>query len=437
MRLCSVVGLHEFQKIVRTSRFWLLSAVTIALFPLSSLNFVDYYELQKAEERRVTDEAVATLRGLDAPTRLRSIELKVSKKIDANWLVMFGAERMVPTLAYFNLVDAAAVPEYPLVLNLFHSYTRYIDWVFIFAYCVSFSSLLLGHDAVSSEIETRTLHLVLANPMSRASFLLGKLLGILAAVTFPFLTGSALSLLMISEFGVPIHRQDLITFVLVILQSIIFVACLILLSVWISVTARTSAIALIWVVILWFYLIVLIPSLSNAAAAAIITVDASLMDEEIAESTRSTERPLLETTRQSRNGERSLRAYGEARQALRRDYDRTILQQLRVAQAISWVSPLALYTEAMQRMTGTGLIRHERFVSEVKRYMGELWEKSFQPNDIGVPLGTTVDEETFVEPQLSLAVRLRDSLGAMALVSLVALVAFFLLFVMFSKKSIC
>lgn len=423
------VGLHEFQKLVRTRRFWLLSAVTIGLFPVSSLNFADYYRVQKAEENRVEVESRDTLQGLQYPSRLKQAELEVSKKIDATWLVTFGTERLVPPLARFNLIDAVVKPGHPLTLNLLHSYTRYIDWVFIFAYCLSLFALLLGHDAISEESEMGTLRLVLVNPISRASFLLGKLLGILAAIAAPFLVGASLSLLVVDALDVPVHQQDLIVFGVVVVQSLLFLASLALAAVWISVAARSSTMALVWVVILWFYLIVLMPGLSRATAAAIVTLEDE-PEKQIA--------MILENSRtppsQEESEERS-REQREAEKTARRDYDRTVLTQLHVAQSISWISPLALYTEAVQRMTRTGIARHEEFVREVKRYMEELWERSQQSENKPGPR-STLDEETFVGTEISLGERLRDSFGATGIMLAFSSVAFFLLFVMFGRMAI-
>ena len=77
-----------------------------------------------------------------------------------------------------------------------------VDWAFVIGYVLSLIALLFTFDAISSERESGTLRLMLANSVPRHTILIGKFLGALISVSIPFTLAVLVNLLLISTSSV-------------------------------------------------------------------------------------------------------------------------------------------------------------------------------------------------------------------------------------------
>ncbi len=76
-----------------------------------------------------------------------------------------------------------------------------LDWTVVVRYVLSFLCVVMAYNAVSGEVESGTLRLVLANPVSRGAFLGGKLVAHLLTVLVGVAAGMVISLLILSANG--------------------------------------------------------------------------------------------------------------------------------------------------------------------------------------------------------------------------------------------
>jgi len=90
--------------------------------------------------------------------------------------------------------------------------------------------VLVGTALVHREIERRTIHTILAHPVSRASFILGKFLGLYATVLLSIAMLSVVYLAVVALFGGGLRADLLVTIALCALEALVVTAIAVLFS---------------------------------------------------------------------------------------------------------------------------------------------------------------------------------------------------------------
>ena len=119
-------------------------------------------------------------------------------------------------------------------------------------YLIPLIALLLGFDAVVGERERGTLELVLALPITRFELLLGKYLGLAAAMSLSTLAGFGL---MAALLGAQIGRAALEPYALFIGSAVLLGLAFLSLAVMVSVIASDRARASGFAIALWFFFV--------------------------------------------------------------------------------------------------------------------------------------------------------------------------------------
>ncbi len=119
-------------------------------------------------------------------------------------------------------------------------------------YLIPLIALLLGFDAVVGERERGSLDLLLSLPITRLELLLGKYLGLAAALTLSTLVGFGLvAVLLFQQFGLP----GLFHYVGFMLSSVLLGLAFLSLAVLMSVMARERTRASGLAIALWFFFV--------------------------------------------------------------------------------------------------------------------------------------------------------------------------------------
>jgi len=261
-----------------------------------------------------------------------------------------------------------------------------LDWMVIVRYVLSFLCVVLAYNAVSGEVESGTLQMVLSNPVSRFSFLGGKLLAHLVTLQVATVVGSLVSLLILSLHGVlELDGQVAQCYLFFLLGTTAYVALFLLLGTGISVLTRSSASSLVFMVTAWTLLVVIVPQTSYliAARAAAPAGDiigqireygqqqnAALIREGLFPRPREiagTDDHALEK-RFARRVEELVEEGGQmVREAYRRNR-----RQYDVARTVHLVSPGYAFQYAVESLLGVGVVRFQRFHEQGYRYKDEL-----------------------------------------------------------------
>ena len=134
-------------------------------------------------------------------------------------------------------------------------------------------AILFAYDAVTGEREKGTLKLMLSNPLSKASVLLGKWLGGTVTLIIPFLLSMILGVIYITLHpAIQWDSATWLSFLVVVLASVTFVSVFFLLGLLISSVSRYSSASILTSLFIWVLFILVIPNISPYIAAQMVRI---------------------------------------------------------------------------------------------------------------------------------------------------------------------
>lgn len=269
-------------------------------------------------------------------------------------------------------------PWHTANLNNVHPAVTKVDWSFIIGYVLSLIALLFTFDAIASEREGGTLRLVLANPVPRHTFLLGKFLGALISISIPFTLAVLVNLLVIStsnvvHLGAGAWSRLGIIFIVTLLYTCLFLA----LGLLVSARVQRSAVSLVVLLLIWGTFVVFMPS-----TLASIAGESSAPKSTFGFSERSWQ--LQETLEEEYNAlwadipegsTRKIQLWGEyvMKDATQQERLHEVRLNQRIAQvnharAITRISPVTIVQHLLESFAGTGFERHLQFLENVQSH---------------------------------------------------------------------
>ncbi len=142
-----------------------------------------------------------------------------------------------------------------------------LDFLLVIEMVFGLMAVVLAATLVSSEGENGTLKLILANPVSRSTVLLGKGLGAFAIIAFVFVFSTFIGLLFLSVKGFPLLEREVLASLLVIVAgSLVYLLCVFLVGMICSILFLNTRVALVLSVLLWAVLSFLLPKSAGTAA---------------------------------------------------------------------------------------------------------------------------------------------------------------------------
>lgn len=261
-----------------------------------------------------------------------------------------------------------------------------VDWTLIVRLVLSFLCVVLAYDAVAGEMETGTLRLLLANPLSRGRFLVGKFLAHLSVLLVAMLVGTLLSLLVLSLGGVAEVGWRLArAYGLFLVGTTLYLTFFLFLTMGVSALARRPASALVLLVLLWAVVIVAIPQTSYLVAVKgepsagrwweqaeqlVEQARQRLAREGVGLRNRELGRPDRYALEQ-RYAAGIRPAEDELLRVVERAHDQDI-RQAALAAKVDLLSPGFAFQYTVEAFLGTGLMRYESFLPQVRRYREHL-----------------------------------------------------------------
>ncbi len=271
------------------------------------------------------------------------------------------------------------------------------DWAWVVAFLFSLAILMSTHDLIAREREDGTLRLLLVFPVRRGAVLLGRYLGVLAAVLpfflIAFLVGT---LLVIISGAVEWTAGDWGRFGAFAITSILFLAAMAALGLLISIVFRSSSAALLCSVLGWIFFAIAIPAAATALARAIapappprlvradfenaklkldsgISVSSSMLqrvlfDDSIPQSEKAGRIADVQQTLIEEHESR-LMDYQTYLIRKREAYLRQVEQERSLAARIARISPLVSYLSAIESIAGSGVQNERSFRRAAQSFM--------------------------------------------------------------------
>ena len=195
--------------------------------------------------------------------------VKVDKPPNAMKIFFKGTEKKINVTAN---VTAYKEPEYEAsyernpIRGLFIS----MDLIFFVGVIMSLVAIFFSYDAVSGEKEKGTLKLALSYSVPRDIFLLGKWLGGYISLILPFVISIICGLLITIMYPqVNFSASNWLGIGIILFVSLLYIACIYSLGVFISARTQKSATAITILVLIWIVGILIIPNVSPYIAQQI------------------------------------------------------------------------------------------------------------------------------------------------------------------------
>lgn len=290
-------------------------------------------------------------------------------------------------------------------------HTGPFDLAFVLIYLYPLLILALSFNLISGEKEGGTLGLLLSQPLSLRTLILGKV-----ALRALLVLGSAVAFTLAGALatGVDLAAPGAaLRLALWFLAVLAYGAFWFSLAVWINARGRSSAANAVALSSCWLVLAVLVPGLVNLLATALYPVPSRV---ELVNAMRTAtdqarvqgsqllgrffeDHPQLAGDRPADPEEASFMVLRLARdEAIARSlepvfarYEDRLARQRALVDRFRFASPALLLQDSLLKIAGTGSARHQRFVAEVDAFRGR-WRDLFAPRYVaGNPVFTAAD----------------------------------------------
>ncbi len=186
--------------------------------------------------------------------------------------IVYGLEGEMPVYMTItpNGVRSGSVGTGESVLSLFGE----LDFLLVIELVLGLMAVVQASSLISSEGENGTLKLILANPVSRSTVLLGKGLGGYVIVAFVFVFSTFIGLLFLSIRGFPLFDSAVLApIVLILVGSLVYLLVTFLVGLFCSILFLNSQVALVLSVSVWAAMSLLLPKSAWTAAELLRPVE--------------------------------------------------------------------------------------------------------------------------------------------------------------------
>jgi ABC-type transport system involved in multi-copper enzyme maturation permease subunit len=248
-----------------------------------------------------------------------------------------------------------------------------MDWAFVIAVVFSFGAGLLTYKSISGELSDGTLTLTLSQPVPRGTVLLGKYIAALLALVAVFLVGMLLGLMVLQSLdGIQLRGDDWLKIGVFAFASVIYLSSFILIGLLCSVFARVPLVSAITFLFIWSGLVFIIPNLGGIIAGQVGGARTPL---QVHEANISIPDQLSLTPGMSADEVASVKLRREqVRERLLMEYLQSLTRQVDLGQDLARISPASAFSFAAERITGGGMFRFEKFVSNASHYREGLFQ---------------------------------------------------------------
>jgi ABC-type transport system involved in multi-copper enzyme maturation permease subunit len=324
--------------------------------------------------------------------RLEREGMRVDRPPQSFQVLFYGVEK---TLDRTAVVSDDFLPGFEGDLNTNPAVLLFpvADLLFVVGVVLSLLGFFISYDTIAGERETGTLKLLLSYSVPRDLIIAAKWIGGYLSLALPFLVSLLVGALLISlSADVPFTTTDWEAFVLSGVVSLLLLAVMFSIGLFVSVRAGSSSTAILSLLAIWVLVALVVPNVGPYVAELVSPVpDVGQVEREIAlRSKQITDqntswRGMRGRIRGMSTEERSaffadLRAQREKMQQevnkitadVVRDFESRLARQTDVARLLTRVSPVACFVYANTDIGGTGVRHQERLVNHLRTYQREF-----------------------------------------------------------------
>lgn len=307
---------------------------------------------------------------------------------------------------------------------------RFLDLEFIFGIVLSLFAIIFAYDAINGEKQSGTLKLCFANPVSRAAFIGGKLLGSFTVLSVALLIPMLIGALLLPVVGVHLNYEEWLRLGLIILAGLLYFGVFLALAIGISAIAKRPSNSFLMGLVVWIFAVLIIPRASVLISGRMVDVPnideitsqknnyrMQLFDEDrpkMANFDATADENLSEQEQIQDMMSRFSAFMGElsaTRQEkidlfggrLNEEFNNKRRQQEKLALNVSRISPTSVFTLAITELAGTSIHLQDRFMDAAYTYQASyanfMTEKTGSTRGGGIRMIIVTDDDDEEEPE--------------------------------------
>lgn len=393
----------EFHQHMISFRFIVCFILSVILISISTY----YRSINFSERLREYNTAVINSQNdMEQIEALSLLQPKVHKPPVLGSVFVEGIERKLGTETTISHRYIPAVSQGGKILNQFAGVFRTFDFSDVAVILLTLLAFLLSYDAVSGEKERGLLGLSLSNSIPRHHILLGKFSGGLLSLMFSLTAGMLAGILiMLLVPDIQVSWDFIFRIGLIFFASLVFLSLMLLLGIIASSITHQSFLSLIFLMFIWVLFAFIIPRVANYSVLQIKTITSKRevndqisqfnieMNRKISDykKTIQPQRSFAAMNGAPDNGGmltiygnppetveyyRQLCAYACPQQIeyaqlfwnLERKRIDDLDKQAKLAEALSSVSPTAIYKRVLAALAGTSRASYENFINSARNY---------------------------------------------------------------------
>ena len=149
---------------------------------------------------------------------------------------------------------------------------QFLDPTFVVLIVLSLIAILFTYNAVNGEKESGTLKLVFANRVSKAEYIVGKLVGSWLAILAPVLISFLVGVLLLVLLGVNLSASSWGQYAIFVFASILYATCFMLLGVFVSALTHRSSVSFLILLVVWICAVLIVPKAATMLAGRAMPV---------------------------------------------------------------------------------------------------------------------------------------------------------------------
>jgi ABC-type transport system involved in multi-copper enzyme maturation permease subunit len=283
---------------------------------------------------------------------------------------------------------------------------RFLDLEFLFGIVLTLFAILFAYDSISGEKERGTLRLTFANGVTRATYLLAKIIGSFLAMVIPLLIPFLIGMLVFTWSGTHLTGDEWLRLILIILTGFMLFGVFLALSVFVSTLTHRSSYSFLVLLIVWVMTVMVIPRISALVMGRVVDVPTTAYLESLKgryNSQLSNERrskiPTFKAS-QTQDMEAMMKEFQkfmadladdqdkksrEYSGSLDEDRDNKTNRQTALSLGLARLSPAASFSLAVSSLAGTSLSLKQLFQQEAEGYQQAF--SKFMVAKTGVNIG--------------------------------------------------
>ncbi|HEX9653447.1 MAG TPA: ABC transporter permease subunit [bacterium] len=259
----------ELKAILLSPKFVVTFSVCSLLILLSVFVGIQEYKAAVAQYDAVNQLAEQELR---EQTSLMGLSTRVHRQPDPMQIFVSGVHYDIGRLSAIHPFLALKLTNSVYSDDPIFAAFRFIDFSFIVQIVLSLFAILFTYDAISGERESGMLKLNFSNAVPRARYVITKFVGAWLGLVVPLLIPILMGLLLIVISGVPLTTEHWAKILLLLAAALLFFTFFVALGLLVSALTRHSSVSFLVSLVLWVFLVLIVPRAAVMAAGQVVQV---------------------------------------------------------------------------------------------------------------------------------------------------------------------